>query len=371
MTPYHRLPDALAAHHFGRAAVLAAWHLEGRRDLGLEAELGALYGAFCGSEVEHADVHAISGGTVDHIARALSTSGRPLSDRNAPGLYWCSTTSGQYDWFVVASSMLGARLFFANAHACVPSRSTDCPRSPGWGRRRMAGGTIVSYRVPRAAGTLVPAVRVLTPTRQVWRSLPTIKGPAMEPRSILLDLLAIHAYQYSPEDFLLASGKRSNEYFDCKMALSRPQAMAVLGAVIHGRLYRDVVAVGGLTMGSDPIANSTCQYSATTDHPVSWFSVRKDAKEHGRKKLIEGNVREGDFVAVVDDVVTTGASTVQAIQACRRQGLVVRQVLVLVDRQQDEGLRNIGVEADCEVQPIFTKSQIKAAWERLQTRETS
>src|SRR5579859_3090284 len=107
----------------------------------------------------------------------------------------------------------------------------------------------------------------------------------MDPKQILLDELAHHAYQFRPEQpFTLVSGAKSDEYLDCKLALSQPTAMAVLGKVILRELTRDVVAVGGLTMGSDPIAMSASQASAGSDQPVRWFSVRKDQKEHGQKK---------------------------------------------------------------------------------------
>ena len=82
----------------------------------------------------------------------------------------------------------------------------------------------------------------------------------MDPRSILLDELAGHAYQYRPDKpFVLVSGALSDEYLDCKLALSQPTAMSVLGAVILRELTPDVVAVGGLTMGADPIAMSTAR----------------------------------------------------------------------------------------------------------------
>ncbi len=195
-------------------------------------------------------------------------------------------------------------------------------------------------------------------------------------KAVLLSELAKHAFQYRADEaewFTLASGERSPEYLDCKHALSRSRAMAVLGPLIHKRLERSVVALGGLTMGADPIAMSTCQASDGTTHEVRWFVVRKDRKAHGQKKLIEGAVEPGDKVAVVDDVVTSGKSTIQAIQACRDFGLDVVQVIVLVDREQLDGLQNIKRAAGgVPVEAIFRKSQIKEEWQRLQKQpETS
>lgn len=185
-------------------------------------------------------------------------------------------------------------------------------------------------------------------------------------RALLLEQLARYAYQWSPEKHIpLASGQLSNEYLDCKTALSRPETMATLGPVVLSMLDRSVVAIGGLTMGADPIAMSACQSSSGGIQKVNWFSVRKDAKEHGLRKLIEGCVKAGDRVAVVDDVVTTGGSTVKAIEGCRAFGLKVVQVIVLVDREQSNGLANVADAAKCPVDAICTKSEIAAAWHKI------
>jgi orotate phosphoribosyltransferase len=189
-----------------------------------------------------------------------------------------------------------------------------------------------------------------------------------EIRRKLLELLARYAYDFKPGGFTLVSGQKSDEYLDCKMALSRPEALPLTGALFLSHVDPTAVAVGGLTMGSDPIAISTAHVSAGA-RPLRWFSVRKDAKEHGRKKVIEGDVRPGDGVVVVDDVVTTGGSTIQAIQKCRECGLRVVQVLVLVDREQDGGLNGIRdvAGADVPVRAMFTKSEVRQEWERLRS----
>jgi orotate phosphoribosyltransferase len=195
----------------------------------------------------------------------------------------------------------------------------------------------------------------------------------MDPRQTLLDELAIHAYQYRPEQpFVLVSGAKSDEYLDCKLALSQPKAMSVLGQVILRELPPDVVAIGGLTMGSDPIAMSTAQASAGTQQEVRWFSVRKDQKEHGQKKRIEGAIKMGERVAVVDDVVTSGMSTIAAIKACREFGLDVAIAIVLVDRQQSSGIENIQRELGegTPVKAIFTRSEIKERWFARRTQKT-
>ena len=186
-------------------------------------------------------------------------------------------------------------------------------------------------------------------------------------RAKLLELLAKYAYDYKPGGFRLASGRVSDEYLDCKMALSRAEAQAALGDLVMAYVDRRAVAIGGLTMGSDPIAINAARSSASTARVLSWFSVRKDAKGHGTKKMVEGAVSEGDDVIVVDDVVTTGGSTIDAIEKSRSHGLHVIQVLVLVDREEG-GMQSIRDVAGAEVgvSAIFTKSEIRRAWESRQ-----
>jgi orotate phosphoribosyltransferase len=195
--------------------------------------------------------------------------------------------------------------------------------------------------------------------------------PSGDARTELLDELVHHAYQFSPEKpFLLVSGQYSDEYLDCKLALSQPRAMAALGRVFLSKLKTPVVAIGGLTMGSDPIAMSASQASFGSDRPLRWFTVRKEAKGHGQKKLVEGSVQPGEAVAVVDDVCTTGGSTVKAIEAARDFGLRVAEVIVLVDREQSDGIANIqrAAGADVPVTAVFTKSEVKKRWLELKGR---
>lgn len=207
--------------------------------------------------------------------------------------------------------------------------------------------------------------------RQELGYAPILQGQrtVIDDRRNLLELLAKHAYDYSPGRYTLSSGKPSDEYLDCKNALSWPAALPSLGRLVVSYLAPDVVAVGGLTMGADPIAVSASLMSAGAERELRWFLVRKDAKLHGMKKTVEGNVKAGEHVAIVDDVVTTGGSTIDAIKKCREFGLLVEQVIVLVDREQDGGLQNIISEAgpDVPVKAMFTKSEVRREWEQRQT----
>lgn len=138
-------------------------------------------------------------------------------------------------------------------------------------------------------------------------------------------------------DFVLASGQRSSYYIDC-----RKSTMSAEGLVLIGRLgleaIRDrgwqAVSVGGLTMGADPVAYAVAAAS-WHDRPVlDAFSVRKAVKEHGTKRRIEGNFQSGQPVIVVEDVITSGGSALQAIAAVEEEGGRVAGVLAVVDREQ-------------------------------------
>ena len=164
-------------------------------------------------------------------------------------------------------------------------------------------------------------------------------------------------------DFTLASGKKSDLYVDCRVtALDNKGAHwigqagwdLVLGKIEAGGL--EVDAIGGMTMGADPISLVVGMASSEHEKALQVFTVRKEPKGHGRGKQIEGNFKEGDRVVVVDDVITTGGSTLKAIEAIRAAGGEVVFCLVLVDRE--EGGRP-AIEANgVPVVSIFTRSEL-------------
>jgi len=189
--------------------------------------------------------------------------------------------------------------------------------------------------------------------------------------SKLLDLLVRRSYLYRPErPFVLASGKTSPIYIDCRSTTTFAQAMPLVGQVFFNRLKQAgggvlIDAVGGLTLGADPIAAAVAYHSAVAGTPVSWFSVRKEPKQHGTAQWIEGSVKAGDRVGVVDDVVTTGGSTVTAVERCREYGLTVVAAVVLVDRGESDGRARIeaALEPDGGVfASIFTRADLDRAW---------
>ena len=140
--------------------------------------------------------------------------------------------------------------------------------------------------------------------------------------------------------FTLASGRESEFYVDCRLTTMSPEGLALIGpralAAIDDAGW-NVDSVGGLTLGADPVSYAIAYASAiaTPSHrPVRAFTVRKEPKQHGTGKLIEGPFRAGDRVAVVEDVITTGGSALRAIAAVRAAGGTVAGVLALVDREE-------------------------------------
>ena len=134
----------------------------------------------------------------------------------------------------------------------------------------------------------------------------------------------------------------SQFYFNCKRVTLDPEGQYLIGNLVYEAIKGEkVCATGGLTLGADPIADAVAYTSWLKNDPIQAFVVRKKQKEHGTASLIEGKVQPGDRVVVLDDVITTGGSTLQAIAACREAGLEVVKAVVLVDRQEMNGRENI------------------------------
>lgn len=182
----------------------------------------------------------------------------------------------------------------------------------------------------------------------------------------LAELLARHSVFYRPrKPFVLSSGKTSPFYFDCRRTTMLPAAMPLIGKLVFERIRGAVDAVGGLTMGADPIACAVAYWSQSRREPLAAFSVRKEAKAHGMQRWVEGAVEPKARVAIVEDVVTTGESTLKAIARCREQGFRVERVVALVDREEG-GMDQIAAEAGAgKASAIFRRSQIDEIWKRL------
>jgi orotate phosphoribosyltransferase len=166
-------------------------------------------------------------------------------------------------------------------------------------------------------------------------------------------------------EFTLASGAKSDFYVDARVTTFDPRGACLIGEVgwalvkeTAAKLNKKVNAIGGLTLGADPIALSIgiAAQRENSSTPLQVFTVRKAVKDHGRQKRIEGNFASGDSVVVVDDVITTGGSTIQAIDAIEEAGGQVAFVLVLVDREEG-GRKNIEQRGH-QVVSIFTRGDL-------------
>jgi len=134
---------------------------------------------------------------------------------------------------------------------------------------------------------------------------------------------------------VLASGRTSSYYIDAKMTTLDPRGANILARLILEILKdHDIDAVGGFTLGADPIVGAVAALSAETERPLPAFIVRKEPKKHGERKMIEGPFQAGWKVCVVDDVVTTAGSTLKACQAVEEEGGIVALTLTIVDRQE-------------------------------------
>lgn len=151
-------------------------------------------------------------------------------------------------------------------------------------------------------------------------------------------------------DFTLSSGKKSNLYIDCRKITLHPQGAKLIAKIILEKIKGlKVDAIGGLTLGADPITGAVVALSE-----IPGFIVRKKEKEHGTKQKIEGLIEPGWKVVIVEDVSTTGASALQALEAVEAAGAKVIKVISVVDREEGaaEALKNYDFD------PIFKKSDL-------------
>lgn len=181
-------------------------------------------------------------------------------------------------------------------------------------------------------------------------------------RSALLDLICAEAYKEG--DFALTSGQRSSYYINCKQVTLHPQGGLMVGQAFLDMLPAGTVGVGGLTLGADPIVTAVSVVGAYQGQPVTPLIVRKAAKGHGTQAYIEGpTLPEGSPVVVLEDVVTTGQSALNAIERLRAAGYQVDQVIALVDRQ--EGGAELYADKGLTFQSVYTIADVQARWKVL------
>jgi orotate phosphoribosyltransferase len=186
-------------------------------------------------------------------------------------------------------------------------------------------------------------------------------------REQLLNLIATNSFRLG--SFTLSSGLKSDYYIDC-----RTTTLHADGAALTGRIFLDLFeqrqwqpqAIGGLTMGADPIVTAVAVLSAQAKTPIHGFLVRKAEKAHGMGQRIEGFQQKGAQVVIVDDVCTTGGSTIQAIQAAREFGFKIIGVACLVEREEAGGRPAVEqAAAPAPFVSIFQSSEIKTAHLKL------
>ncbi|MEZ6139799.1 MAG: orotate phosphoribosyltransferase [Zavarzinella sp.] len=177
----------------------------------------------------------------------------------------------------------------------------------------------------------------------------------MQAKERLKQLYAARAIAFG--NFVLASGKTSNYYINSKKVLFHSEAITMLAECLYyATKDLPIVGIGGLEVGAIPMAAATAMRYHQAGRTLEGFFVRKEAKEHGSKERVEGQIKAGDHVAVIDDVLTTGGSVLQAIQEVEKLGAIVSRVLCVVDRLQGAGelLKNY------DYQPIFTINDFMA-----------
>ncbi|MGD9082184.1 MAG: orotate phosphoribosyltransferase [Desulfobacterales bacterium] len=178
----------------------------------------------------------------------------------------------------------------------------------------------------------------------------------------LIRIICEKSFKYSQTpSFKLVSGKKSHFYVNCKPTTMSPRGMFLVGHLMFDAI-KDLKpdGIGGLTFGADPVAIATAFVSELKTTPMSAFSIRKTQKDHGIVKWIEGDMDPGQRVVIIDDVVTTGGSTIRAIERARSEGLEVVKAVILVDRQEG-GLENIREHVP-DVTAIITRDDLMAQW---------
>ncbi len=182
-------------------------------------------------------------------------------------------------------------------------------------------------------------------------------------RQALLDLICQVAYKEG--DFTLSSGKKSDYYINGKQVTLHAQGGLMVARLLLDMLPPGTVGVGGLTLGADPMVSAISIAGAYENRPVTPLIIRKEAKGHGTRAYIEGpELPAGSAIVIIEDVVTTGASALQAVERLRQAGYQVNDVLALVDRQQ--GGQALYQSEGLNFRPIFTIAELQTHWRAQQ-----
>ncbi len=197
-----------------------------------------------------------------------------------------------------------------------------------------------------------------TSTQSMWAATADL----IALRQHLLDLFCQLAYQEG--DFVLSSGQRSSYYINGKLVTLHPLGALAVGRILLSLLPSDTQAVGGLTLGADPIVSAVSVVSAYENRPIPALIIRKEAKGHGTRAYIEGPILpEGAKVVVLEDTVTTGQSAMKAVERLKEAGYTVNQVISLVDRKQ--GAAEFYQSVALKFEAVFKISEIQERYGEL------
>ncbi|MCC7475389.1 MAG: orotate phosphoribosyltransferase [Pirellulales bacterium] len=173
----------------------------------------------------------------------------------------------------------------------------------------------------------------------------------MYDRTALQQLIREKALKFG--EFTLASGKRASYYLDCRQVTLDARGAKLIGAGMLELLATDMPdLVGGMAIGADPITAAILTLAGIENKPLRGVMVRKEPKQHGTGKLVEGPFQPGESLVIVEDVVTTGGSSLRAIEHCEAAGLNVKRVLAIIDRL--EGGRDAFAAKGYELATLFT-----------------
>jgi len=171
----------------------------------------------------------------------------------------------------------------------------------------------------------------------------------------LLTLLAQKAYKFG--DFSLASGKKSSHYVNCKPVSLSGEGLLSISSLFLKQIEREESGVAGLTLGADPLVSGVVMLGAQSGINLSGLIVRKEAKGHGTGAWLEGPLPpKGSIITVLEDVVTTGGSSLKAVEKLRSQGYLVKRVIAIVDRE--EGGKKAMLKADLHLNSLFFLKEI-------------
>ena len=184
----------------------------------------------------------------------------------------------------------------------------------------------------------------------------------MDDRERLSSLLARLSYRHGT--FTLASGKTSSFYVDVKQTVMTAEGTALIGRLLFQKLHEaGMTSVGGMAVGAVPLVTATLAAAHAAGEPLQGFFVRREAKDHGTARRIDGRFDSAARIALVEDVVTTGESTLQALDAVEAAGGKVSLVVTVVDRMEDDGLARLAGRAG-RAEALVTKLDVERAAER-------